>query len=388
MLQWKGSGLWSERHRRHAARGIAVTAGALPTGAATLTFLTVALASGAVIASLFSSGRPPTQALTETDWVTVGDAHNAPDANGFGEVPYAYRIGRFEVTVEEYLAFLNAVAVADPAGLYHPSMGDNPNIAGILRTGTAGMYAYELLEKSRAAERRPITLVSWFDAARYANWIANGRPHGAQDATTTEDGAYALAGVVRGPAVPRNAINPNTGLPPDCWIPTENEWYKAAYFNPLLDNGHGGYTAFATQSHVPPGNLTGDGSNQANYVRERVYAATRSRYAHYLNFLSPVGSFRGSASYYGTFDQSGNVWEWNDLDGIECSQRGARGGFWGSTTAATLSSDTRCVYEAHTEEFQFIGIRLAGPVTLADGSSLAVAATPAPRSFPRSWGWR
>ena len=50
------------------------------------------------------------------------------------------------------------------------------------------------------------------------------------------------------------------------WIPTESEWYKAAYYDPSLNGGAGGYWTNATmgngvhgQHHrqsAPPGELT------------------------------------------------------------------------------------------------------------------------------------
>jgi hypothetical protein len=48
------------------------------------------------------------------------------------------------------------------------------------------------------------------------------------------------------------------------------------------------------------------------------------------NYLTSVGAFTNSSSYYGTFDQSGNASEWNDLDGTAGLMRGFRGGSWGA----------------------------------------------------------
>ena len=60
--------------------------------------------------------------LVNYEMVAVGDPGNTRDANGYGGVPYEYRIGKFEVTIDEYASFLNAVAQADPYGLYSESM--------------------------------------------------------------------------------------------------------------------------------------------------------------------------------------------------------------------------------------------------------------------------
>jgi formylglycine-generating enzyme required for sulfatase activity len=104
------------------------------------------------------------------------------------------------------------------------------------------------------------------------------------------------------------------------WIPTENEWYKAAYYNPTLNEGAGGYYDWATQSNTAPGNTVGTGSNLANTRTGTGF--TKSSGSLLLlqtpdplvgpNMLTPVGAFSGSASYYGTFDQDGNVTEWNE----------------------------------------------------------------------------
>ena len=60
------------------------------------------------------------------------------------------------------------------------------------------------------------------------------------------------------------------------------------------------------------------------------------------NYLTDVGAFSGSKSFYGTFDQSGNVYQWNDLDGVVGSTRGLRGGAAGiNLTAFDLSSSKR-----------------------------------------------
>ena len=104
------------------------------------------------------------------------------------------------------------------------------------------------------------------------------------------------------------------------WIPTENEWYKAAYYNPTLNSNTGGYYDWATQSDTAPGNAVGTGSNLANTRTDTGF--TKSSGPLLLlqtpdplkgpNMLTPVGTFSGSASYYETFDQDGNVTEWNE----------------------------------------------------------------------------
>jgi formylglycine-generating enzyme required for sulfatase activity len=212
---------------------------------------------------------------------------------------------------------------------------------------------------------RPITYVSWFDSARFANWMANGQPTGAQGSTTTENGAYNVNRATSGNAVAKNATNPNTGAAPTFYIPTENEWYKAAYYSPTLNSGSGGYYAYATQSNTAPGNVVGSAANQANYFKgsysDGVYSVTQSgSYFTNQNYLTGVGAFSGSGSFYGTFDQSGNVFQWNDLDGAPGSSRGVRGGDW-SLSASVVSSSGGFLDGPSGEEGN-TGFRLASPV--------------------------
>jgi len=293
------------------------------------------------------------------DMVTVGNAGNANDTGGglIGAVAYDYQIGKYDVTIGQYTSFLNAVAKTDTYSLYNSSMGTDLNIAGISQTGGSGSYTYSVLGRAN----RPITYVSWWDSARFSNWMANGQPTGAQTSTTTENGAYNVNGAISGNAVAKNAINPNTSAAPTFYVPTENEWYKAAYYSPTLNSGSGGYYAYATQSNTAPGNVVGSAANQANYDNG-VYSVTQSgSYDSNQNYLTDVGAFSGSGSFYDTFDQSGDVYQWNDLDGAAGSSRGQRGGEWYGlafhvSSSASYSDDP-------SEEYDSVGFRLASPVS-------------------------
>lgn len=271
--------------------------------------------------------------------VGVGQPGNAPDVTGFGGVAHAFRIGREPVTIGQYCEFLNAVAATDTYQLYNGRMATDLAVAGIARDGSSGSYVYRVIdpagltsEGAASGPNRPVTYVSWFDAARFANWMSNGQPRGSRSAATTEDGAYALGGAVGGMAPPKNAINPNTGLPPAYYIPLENEWYKAAYYSPSLNGGAGGYYLYATQSNLRPGNEIGGGFNLANYLGSNgTYTVTQStEFSAGQNYLTEVDAFAGSSSYYGTLGQNGNVYHLNDLNGAASSSRGLRGGFWAS----------------------------------------------------------
>jgi formylglycine-generating enzyme required for sulfatase activity len=253
------------------------------------------------------------------DTVLVGDAGNAADSTGYGAVNYEYHIGKYEVTIAQYTAFLNAVAATDTYSLYNTSMGTDLNIAGISRSGSSGSFSYSVI----GSGNRPITYVSWFDAARFANWMNNGQGTG-----STESGAYTLNGASSGVGFTKN---PGATW----WIPSEDEWYKAAYYKGGGTNA--GYWVYPTQSDSAPGNNIGGAANQANYYAGDYAVTQSSTYLSGQNYLTDGGAFSGSGSAYGTFDQGGNVWEWNDAE--IGSSRGIRGSSWFFDDGVLQSSD-------------------------------------------------
>ena len=292
--------------------------------------------------------------------VTVGDAGNPNDTTGYGGVSYIYNIAVSEVNLIQYTAFLNAVAATDPYSLYNADMGTDSNSAGITRDGSSGSYTYAV----KGSGARPVTYVSWFDAARFANWVANGQPTGAQQNSTTENGAYSLLGAISGVEFTKNAINPNTGTMTTWWIPNENEWYKAAYYDPSVSGPSDDYWLYPTQSDSAPGNTIGTGANQANF-KDTDYSVTQSAdYNSSQNYLTDGGAYSSSGSYYGTFDQGGNVWERTDT--VTGSSGVARGGSWTNDDYSLLSS-TRSG-SGSTDELNFLGFRVAS----ATEASIAV----------------
>ena len=317
----------------------------------------------------------------------VADAANAADATtGFGAVGYEFTIARTSVTIGQYAAFLNAVAKTDPHRLYNPALATDRNVGGITRVGRPGSYSYSVLNIDGSTANRPITYVNWFDAARFANWMANGQPRGPQTARTTENGSYNLARATGGRAVPRNLVNPNTRRPPTFFLPTENEWYKAAYFSPDQGGpGVPGYWVYATQSDSAPSNLPPESApaGNANYLVGPIYCVTQSsRFDPGQNYLTVVDAFADSAGHYGTLNQNGNVYQWNDLAGRAGLLRGLRGGFWAGG-AVTLRSSTFTQVTA-SREANDAGFRLVGgPVaTSARPAATAMQAAP-PVVLPR-----
>ncbi len=306
--------------------------------------------------------------------VVVGNPGNNEDKRtGSGSVGYVYSIGKYEVAIQQYADFLNAVASSDPYKLYNTNMATDLNIAGIARSGSSGSYRYRVIGPAgvkpagaRSPGNRPIAYVSWFDAARFANWMHNGR--GAGD---TETGAYTLNGVTTGQAVPANA-----GA--RFHIPTPDEWYKAAFYSPRLNGGKGGYYVFPTQHDATQGSVPGNdikkrnAPNQANYFTAGFAVTQTITPSAAQNYLTDVGAFSKSASYYGTFDQAGNVYEWNDDQGAG-SQRSLRGGYFVSNVADTSYLDAYFLppeYESNGSGFR-LASRQQTPVNQQSLSPMA-----------------
>ena len=294
-------------------------------------------------------------AAITVDTVEVLNLGNANDNTGYGAVNYSYGLGKYEVTLNQYAVFLNAVAATDTYLLYNPSMAANPNIAGILQSGVSGSFTYSVI----GTGDRPVTYVSWFDAARFVNWLQNGQPIGAQDASTTEQGAYALNGAMSG------IVTRNSGT--IFGLPTENEWYKGAYYQPAAQGGDtDNYWLYPTRSNSQPNSRNGSTTdpNSANlYYNDGIangynggYAVNNSTVNPGTNTLLEAGSYTLAYSYFGTYDQGGNVWEWNDA--VIGSSRGLRGGAWDTGSGPfSLRATARNSGNPETEN-AYIGFRI------------------------------
>jgi len=274
----------------------------------------------------------PASAVT-FDWVTVGNPGNAADTTGFGSVADTYRISRYEVTNAQYAEFLNAKAAADTLGLYNSNMGDSSpgasGFGGITRSGSAGSYTYSPIA---GRENMPVNHVSFYDSLRFTNWLHNGQGSG-----DTETGAYTLLG---GTETPSNGLTVTRNANATIFLTSEEEWYKAAYYDPVTASFFDYPAGSDTQTTcASPGGTP----NIANCLGP-------------VGDLTAVGSYTGSASPYGTFDQGGNVIEWNEAF-IFTSYRGLRGGSF-YDGPVQLPASLRPFYEPAYGDF-LAGFRVA-----------------------------
>jgi len=260
---------------------------------------------------------PPSAAVVTIDWVQVGNPGNPPDtfincsgpnfsgSSTCGQVDYTYYISKYDTTNAQYAEFLNAV---DPngtntLGLWNTYMqaSDDGGISFVSGNASGSKYVV----KSGFAND-PVVWDSFYDALRFANWLNNG-----QGSNSTETGAYTLMG---GTPTPSNgdAVTRNAGA--NVFLPSENEWYKAAYYDPIS----GSYFAFPYGTSTPTVCAApGATPNTANCEEA-------------VGHVTPVGAYTGSMSPYGTFDQGGDVFQWTEQS-VSLSTgyfRVIRGGSW------------------------------------------------------------
>jgi formylglycine-generating enzyme required for sulfatase activity len=293
-----------------------------------------------------------THAEVTFEWATIGNPGNAPDtrydAIGFGSVGSVYQIGKYEVTARQYTEFLNAVADADPNGLYLIGMTDpmQPGVK-IQRTGFSPNYSYSV---AADLADQPVNYVSFWDAARFANWLHNGQPTGPQGPGTTEDGAYINVGDQT-----TFARQPGARF----FIPTEDEWYKAAYHDKSTGLA-ATYFDYPTGTNAAPGNDITESKNPGNNANYN--------WALFPHIHTVAGEFELSDSPYGTFDQGGNVVEWVETK-VGSPSPGLRGG---GNPLFTLHASWRS--ELYPNKDFAIGFRVARSIPEPSTALLALMA--------------
>lgn len=244
----------------------------------------------------------------DIEFVTIGNPGNVPDTNGSpnpaGSVAYIFRIGKFEISEQ---------------------MIDKANALGALG-----------IPKDMRGPDKPATSVSWNRAARFVNWLntSSGRPLAYKFAFQPEQSGYDSNDNIQlwtpgDPGYSANNLYRNSAA--KYFLPSDNEWYKAAYFDPGMNLYH----VFATGSDTPP-TAVASGTNPGTAV--------------YDGQVSPADvQLAGGVSPFGTMAQNGNVFEWeeNDSDNLNdepSSSRGVRGGTL-STGSFSLASNVR--YSEH-----------------------------------------
>lgn len=233
----------------------------------------------------------------DIEFVNIGDPNNPDDTTGnpnpAGKVEYAYRMGKFEIS-EDMIDKANTLG---GLGITHDNRGAN----------------------------KPATFVSWFEAATFVNWLNTSTGH--TPAYKFNSSTFELWQSGDAGYNPNNLFRNSQAY---YFLPSADEWYKAAYYDPIA----GVYYDYSTGSDsVPDGiDFAGDTTFDAVFFDGGLNPQP--------NDITDVGVL----SPYGTAGQGGNVFEREEtefdlLNDSSSSSRGVRGGFWVLNSNFFLSSN-------------------------------------------------
>ena len=262
------------------------------------------------------------------DFVSVGNTSNLADTTGYGAVPYEYRVGKYEITQD-------AITKATASGM--------ANVTAGAWTGS-----------------QPAAKISWYEAAAFVNWLNTSSGKTAAYDLTFSSGSWSMNLWSSEQAWTAGGTNLYRNKNAFYFLPSENEWYKAAYYNAAGSN----YFLYPTASNDAP-TAVASGTGAGTAVYDQPFGQ------------GPAGvDVAGALSSYGTMGQGGNVFEWNESasDGANNSaseHRAMRGGIWFFPEDYLRSSWRGS--NAPTSEFGSLGFRVA--------SAASVEAIPEPGTW-------
>jgi len=254
------------------------------------------------------------------EFVTIGNAGNAADTTGVpnpaGAVGYEYGLGKFEVS-EDMITKYNA------------------------NFGTANSL---VITQDTRGTAKPATSVSWNEAARFVNWLNTSTGGFAAYNFTTGGVNDNIAVWTAADTLDYEATNPYRSKRATYVLPSFNEWYKAAYYDPTNST----YYDYANGSDTAP---------------TAVASGTTAGTAVYDGQSGPADvNLAGGLSPYGVMGLGGNAYEWDESSGdlansSGSSSRGIRGGSW-NDNSSDLSSSTRLNINP-SGEYDNLGFRVA-----------------------------
>lgn len=228
--------------------------------------------------------------------------------NDLGVVNYSYNISSIEVTNNQYAAFLNSVATGTyPTNLYHSEMSSNV-VGGITRSGDGATTPYSYSVKSNMGNL-PVVFVDYLSAVRFVNWLSNGSLSGDGAVESLENGSYTIEGESLAITKKRNR---------GYYLPTLNEWHKAAYYVPVAETLRNPTSAVTIRSDLPHeyasgqiSSLTVNGHTYTDDIKvgnntSRLIETKRSgEYFNVLigpdNVVYDVNETTGEENYYNSF---------------------------------------------------------------------------------------
>jgi formylglycine-generating enzyme required for sulfatase activity len=193
---------------------------------------------------------------------------------------------------------------------------------------------------------QPAANVTWYEAAAFVNWLNTSQGYTAAYNLTYSGNTPIGITLWTGANIwTLGGSDPFRNANAHYFLPSENEWYKAAYYSP-----GGVYYQYA------------DGSNTAPTA---VASGTAAGTAVYNGVASQPAAVdqSGGLSPYGTQGQTGNVWQWAETDYSDPTNssdggRVIRGGYWFGDPSNVASSG-RYYFELPTVTGFPIGFRVA-----------------------------